>query len=399
MSSNATAALYIPAGTYNITNELVYTPSIRSGKIYGDGSERTIISQQTASENGIRLQWTDANIDWLTIEGLQIEGVGSVTSTGIGLSIPNSTYWADFLKLSDMRISGFDVGLKGIGMAICVFERLRGSENNTGLFLDGEAGSTINAVSLMTCSFSSNSETNIFIGAGVVNLIGLDSAFDGDGFSIEIEAVNAVNLIGGNIEIRSASSRAVSIATAGVLNITGLKVLCENSPTNTPFYVSGGARASIRGSVISGLTTGVSGIKVGASTSTESDFVSYNAASYGTQHILYSNSAIEPIQNNKFNKLTYNQTVTPTAYNRGMVSYIVGTGGGSQDDIVVVKQDKGDSTVFSKSSLINDRGFFGADLTSQPAANADTSGATLGDLETEVNQLKAVLRTWGLIDS
>ena len=31
------------------------------------------------------------------------------------------------------------------------------------------------------------------------------------------------------------------------------------------------------------------------------------------------------------------------------------------------------------------------------AANADTSGATLGDLETEVNQLKAVLRTFGLI--
>ncbi len=31
------------------------------------------------------------------------------------------------------------------------------------------------------------------------------------------------------------------------------------------------------------------------------------------------------------------------------------------------------------------------------AANADTSGATLGALETEVNELKAVLRTFGLI--
>ena len=31
------------------------------------------------------------------------------------------------------------------------------------------------------------------------------------------------------------------------------------------------------------------------------------------------------------------------------------------------------------------------------AANADTSGATLGDLETEVNQLKAALRTAGVI--
>jgi hypothetical protein len=31
------------------------------------------------------------------------------------------------------------------------------------------------------------------------------------------------------------------------------------------------------------------------------------------------------------------------------------------------------------------------------AANADTSGATLGQLETEVNEVKAVLRTFGLI--
>jgi hypothetical protein len=33
----------------------------------------------------------------------------------------------------------------------------------------------------------------------------------------------------------------------------------------------------------------------------------------------------------------------------------------------------------------------------QQAANADTSGATLGQLETEVNEIKAVLRTFGLI--
>lgn len=33
------------------------------------------------------------------------------------------------------------------------------------------------------------------------------------------------------------------------------------------------------------------------------------------------------------------------------------------------------------------------------AANADTSGATLGQLETEVNELKAVLRTFGIIST
>jgi hypothetical protein len=41
---------------------------------------------------------------------------------------------------------------------------------------------------------------------------------------------------------------------------------------------------------------------------------------------------------------------------------------------------------------------FGVGTTAtQQAANPDTSGATLPDLETEVNQLKAVLRTFGLI--
>lgn len=41
---------------------------------------------------------------------------------------------------------------------------------------------------------------------------------------------------------------------------------------------------------------------------------------------------------------------------------------------------------------------FGVGTTAtQQAANADTSGATLGQLETEVNELKAVLRTFGLI--
>jgi len=41
---------------------------------------------------------------------------------------------------------------------------------------------------------------------------------------------------------------------------------------------------------------------------------------------------------------------------------------------------------------------FGVGTTAtQQAANADTSGATLGQLETEVNELKAVLRAFGLI--
>ncbi len=41
---------------------------------------------------------------------------------------------------------------------------------------------------------------------------------------------------------------------------------------------------------------------------------------------------------------------------------------------------------------------FGVGTTAtQQAANPDTSGATLGQLETEVNQLKAVLRAFGLI--
>lgn len=52
---------------------------------------------------------------------------------------------------------------------------------------------------------------------------------------------------------------------------------------------------------------------------------------------------------------------------------------------------RGDATV------PNGLGFFGKAPTLQPAANPDTSGATLAQLETEVNQLKAALRALGLI--
>ena len=41
--------------------------------------------------------------------------------------------------------------------------------------------------------------------------------------------------------------------------------------------------------------------------------------------------------------------------------------------------------------------FWGATPIVQPSANADTSGATLGQLETEVNELKALLRSLGLM--
>lgn len=44
-------------------------------------------------------------------------------------------------------------------------------------------------------------------------------------------------------------------------------------------------------------------------------------------------------------------------------------------------------------------GFFNATPIVQPAANPDTSGAALADLETEVNQLKALLRSLGLMAS
>jgi len=42
-------------------------------------------------------------------------------------------------------------------------------------------------------------------------------------------------------------------------------------------------------------------------------------------------------------------------------------------------------------------GFFNATPIVQESANADTSGATLRQLETEVNQLKQLLRNYGLL--
>lgn len=51
------------------------------------------------------------------------------------------------------------------------------------------------------------------------------------------------------------------------------------------------------------------------------------------------------------------------------------------------------STILSKTAV----GFFGVPSVGQQSANPDTSGATLGQLETEVNELKALLRNVGLM--
>lgn len=42
-------------------------------------------------------------------------------------------------------------------------------------------------------------------------------------------------------------------------------------------------------------------------------------------------------------------------------------------------------------------GFFGAAPVAVQAANADTSGAVVADLEVEVNQLKQIFRNYGLL--
>lgn len=59
---------------------------------------------------------------------------------------------------------------------------------------------------------------------------------------------------------------------------------------------------------------------------------------------------------------------------------------GSPDTLVFYGQDSG-GTVVQRTVLTPAVG----------AANADTSGATLGQLETEVNELKAALRAAGII--
>lgn len=82
---------------------------------------------------------------------------------------------------------------------------------------------------------------------------------------------------------------------------------------------------------------------------------------------------------------------------------LVQTTGGT--DIFSVDGNTGEVKVFNftftlAGALNHDGGtvgFFGQTPASQPAANPDTSGASLAALETEVNQLKAALRSLGLI--
>ena len=64
-----------------------------------------------------------------------------------------------------------------------------------------------------------------------------------------------------------------------------------------------------------------------------------------------------------------------------------------------IYSDAGTGKLYLKNTGVGNTGWLKVIATTPAAANPDTSGASLGDLETEVNQLKALLRSIGLMES
>jgi hypothetical protein len=91
---------------------------------------------------------------------------------------------------------------------------------------------------------------------------------------------------------------------------------------------------------------------------------------------------------------SYNEFVLPN----GVDLVITNAAPGAGSEKFRVAGETGDMTI---AGAIDHNGttvgFYGKTPVTQPAANADTSGATLAALETEVNEIKALLRSVGLM--
>lgn len=90
-------------------------------------------------------------------------------------------------------------------------------------------------------------------------------------------------------------------------------------------------------------------------------------------------------------------------------AYAMGAGDARVEDVAWTEEGVAYSSAISKRASVKAgiesvvdatsarMGFFGVTPVAKAAANADTSGATLANLEIEVNELKALLRAYGLL--
>lgn len=225
-------ALYLPGGTYKISSSLqMYTGT----KIYGDGFDRTVISQITTAtaQHGLYANSTTAQPTIsLEIRDLMVKGPAAGTGVGIFITGDGTQIDGFFVSLSNVYVKDFGSHCIQIDDPVaCDLTNVtaKNSINGNGIYIDSGGTST----NLVSCYGFLNAN-----GWGIrlsgMSYCNLDAcASDNNGFGYKIDSCNSVTMNGCGAEANGGDSLQIS-ASAGVT----VDSFYTNNPGGTAIHVT-----------------------------------------------------------------------------------------------------------------------------------------------------------------
>jgi len=404
--ADSSISLYFPKGTYKITSTLTFAPTYDGAVITGDMEYRSIIKQYTANQGGLAVTFS-TNRDGFVLSNLDFRGTNNLpggdglSSTGTGVSFIGHSSNLDRLTMEHVRITGFETGLVLTDVAQSQIRNcwigynllgIDSSGNNNALqFSGGAINGNITGVeasggrglSFINMDLGGSDCTRAITFTSTASVV---AKIDGCNFEwytsglYIIESQNASN----KITVQNCHFQGNAVETYPVYMSSNSTLYIEN------------VRASNFSSASTLVYTNQSNSDIFGTT-----FQSRNAGS----------TDVNRVKRNISGDIQY-QAITPFLWEdrlaasqessgtRGQIRWDYDSKGGAtpsvhDDRLYAVYRQAGDT--YAISDLINDKGFFDANVTAQPSDIVDTSGANLATLEGEVNALKALLRTWGLM--
>lgn len=168
--------VYLPAGTYKITDTLVFTMNsgttdpIKRPSMRGDGMAATTIAQ-TSVENGIEVIGYDSNpAGYCMFEQFTLYGP---SGQKLGLVLKDIA----FVTVDNVYLAGWSTGLYGVNCLSSTFNDLEIRYNNGGFYFEANGSygfvSEPNAITMTSCTVGNNTSFGgKVIGAGTFNYLG-----------------------------------------------------------------------------------------------------------------------------------------------------------------------------------------------------------------------------------
>ena len=200
--------VYLPAGTYKITDTLVFTMNsgsdpIKRPSMRGDGMAATTIMQASV-ENGIEVVGYDANpAGYCMFEQFTLYGP---SGQKLGLVLKDIAY----VTVDNVYLAGWATGLYGVNCLSSSFNDLEIRFNDGGFYFEQNAAygfvSEPNAIMMTSCTVGNNtSYGGKVIGAGTFNYIG--GSIEANGYGTDLSSAKwglAIIDAGGHLAQQSA---------------------------------------------------------------------------------------------------------------------------------------------------------------------------------------------------